>query len=635
MIAPPIPSNEVARLAALEASGLKSRLIDPALDEEVQLAALLFDVPMATVSLVDADRQLFRSAIGLSNGTPRAISFCGHAIIQPDRTLVVGDAHEDERFHDNPLVTGNPNIRFYAGHPIVDRSGHALGTLCVLDRQPRQPTPQQLGALAMLARRIGERVQLDGERRSAESREVEVRRALTDLAQRNDMARAIEAGTQVAIVSTDAEGLLRTVNAAAERLLGSPAAALVGKRRLEQLFAVSERMPADEEERWRVLTGPLQGTTTHRGEAHLHHATGQQFAARYSLSRVSSAVLDGYVAVLEDIEGQQALERYKDELLGTVSHELRTPLTTIRGSLGLLESGVLGPLSGESLEVVALARQGSERLIRLVDDLLDLEKVGNGRMPLDRRSCEAGQLVEQALQAVRGAAEHAGVELVSEPPAATLKVDVDPDRIVQVLTNLLGNAVKFSPRGGRVLLRFGRQGGRVRFAVVDQGPGLTDAQQAQLFRRFARVEPLDGRPRPGTGLGLAIVRALTEQHGGLSGVESVRGAGSTFWVDLPESPMRDPAETQQLIAALRAEFAADLPRRVEEVLAESRRALTDPEARQAAVRAAHRLHGTAGTYGFARVSTACAAIEELLGRPTVEETALQELLTRLEGSLAD
>ncbi|MFP2932128.1 ATP-binding protein [Pyxidicoccus sp. 3LG] len=230
----------------------------------------------------------------------------------------------------------------------------------------------------------------------------------------------------------------------------------------------------------------------------------------------------------------EAQERLKNEFVSTVSHELRTPLTSIRGSLGLLTGGVAGPLPPAVAEMIGIAHKNSERLIRLINDILDLDKMESGRLDVELVPAELAPLLVQAAEAHHGYAEEYGVrvETVLDAPGALARVDVD--RLAQVLANLLSNAIKFSPRCERVTLRLGRHGGGLRVSVEDRGPGIPEAFRARIFQKFAQADGSDSRKRSGTGLGLSIARALVERLGGTLDFTTAVGAGTTFWFDLPE-----------------------------------------------------------------------------------------------------
>jgi signal transduction histidine kinase len=257
-----------------------------------------------------------------------------------------------------------------------------------------------------------------------------------------------------------------------------------------------------------------------------------------------------YLAQRELLRTQAALrhsEQVKDEFLSVVGHELRTPLTSIRGSLGLLAGGVLGELPEDAANMVAVAVLNTERLGRLVNDILDIERMAAGSLVLEPAAVDATELVEQSMQVVQTTANAAGVTLRSE--TAALTVLADADRIVQALVNLLGNAVKFSPRGGVVTLTVSRCDDGALFCVRDDGRGIPADRLEAIFERFRQVDASDAREKGGTGLGLPIARGIVEQHNGRMWAESYAGEGSAFQFTLPlAGEPRKPARMRARVA---------------------------------------------------------------------------------------
>ncbi|MBK8481702.1 MAG: PAS domain-containing protein [Proteobacteria bacterium] len=239
-------------------------------------------------------------------------------------------------------------------------------------------------------------------------------------------------------------------------------------------------------------------------------------------------------SMASDITARKEVERLKSEFVSVVSHELRTPLTAIRGALGLLEGGVVGTLPPKARELAALARQNSERLVRLINDILDLEKLAAGKVELHLRPLTIAEVIKRTVDELTPLADSAGIVVDTGAVDAALELSADRDRLIQVLTNLLGNAIKFSPEGTTITI--GARGvnqHRLRVSVTDQGAGISAEQQQLLFTRFQQLDGSDARKKGGTGLGLAIARAIVEQHGGRIGVESAPGRGSTFFFELP------------------------------------------------------------------------------------------------------
>ena len=229
----------------------------------------------------------------------------------------------------------------------------------------------------------------------------------------------------------------------------------------------------------------------------------------------------------ETIERLNEVERLKNGFLSTVSHELRTPLTSIRGSLGLLASGVVGALSGEAVEVVAVAERNAVRLMALINEILDLERLESGTIELHFAQVPVESILRRAMESLPAFGQDHDITV--EAPEVSATIWADADRIVQVVVNLLSNAVKFSPSGGVVTIGVAPRERSVEFRVTDRGRGVPVAERRAIFERFRQVETSDAREKGGTGLGLAICKSIIEQHGGTIGVESEEGSGSTFW----------------------------------------------------------------------------------------------------------
>ena len=227
-----------------------------------------------------------------------------------------------------------------------------------------------------------------------------------------------------------------------------------------------------------------------------------------------------------------AVSRMKDEFVSVVSHELRTPLTAIKGSLQLLlDGGIDDPADRERLQTAALSN--SERLIRLVNDILDISKIEAGGLQLRTRPVDPRELASTAVRSLAQFAVPARVALTIDAPEGLPAIDVDGDRIVQALVNLISNAVKFSPANAAVVVKMAREGDELRYSISDDGPGIPAESIGRLFQKFTQLETSDARRMAGTGLGLAITKGIVEQHGGRITVRSAPGAGSTFSIHLP------------------------------------------------------------------------------------------------------
>lgn len=665
VIEPTFPFDEDYRVEALRGLRVLDTPPEERFDRLTQLAAHVFGVPIALVSLVDSDRQWFKSCVGLDvSQTDRSISFCGHAINQPT-TFVVEDAAADIRFADNPLVVGKPFIRFYAGHPLSTPDGFHVGTFCIIDNKPRQFD----GNMRMILKEFAKLAE-------AELLELELNKAIQNQREAVERMRVVGESVRDVIVAINLDGLIVYANGAARALfgdepdtaplIGRPAAQVVSDRSPREIAELIERaesgnpiprleilarspsgvnVPLDvtfafahldgrrvyiasgrdlteqrevqreinriSQQRQLILASSADGIV-HIGSdgvivyanpaAHnllhvskdslvgrhlhdvIHHAdsdgheqsweesmasltltNGKTLSSQrdvYDLTDGSSVtvsftsapiieegIVTGAVIVFADASQQVELERAKDDFVALVSHELRTPLTSLKGSLGLVIGGVFGPLPTEAKMMLDVAVANTDRLVRLINDILDLRRIDAGRMSLELRAHSLIQIVSDSAAVVEGmyAEREIGLEIRLEQ-VDDVVVRCDGDRIVQVLINLLGNAAKFSPKGSVVVVTAHVEPdpstgkAHVRIDVIDNGRGIPKDRLERIFERFEQVESADAHQGSGTGLGLSIARALVEEHGGGLTATSTPGVGSIFSVRLPiEGPEESPA----------------------------------------------------------------------------------------------
>lgn len=282
-----------------------------------------------------------------------------------------------------------------------------------------------------------------------------------------------------------------------------------------------------------------------------------------TLAIAHSVEQDGRIIVTaSDVTERREVERLKDEFVSSVSHELRTPLTSITGSLGLLLGGAAGELSTKAARLVDIAHQNAQRLTKLVNELLDIDKIEAGQVEMKHERVDLNELVLQEAEHNRPYAERFRVRLQTETVVSPVLVLGDPDRLRQVVTNLVSNAVKYSPAGGTVTLAVERLGEMARIAVSDNGPGIPAEFQSRIFQRFAQADSSDRRAQEGTGLGLAISRAIVDRHGGRIGFNTEPGVGTTFYVDLREvsetAARRQPMEFRILICEEDGQLGVDM-----------------------------------------------------------------------------
>jgi PAS domain S-box-containing protein len=332
------------------------------------------------------------------------------------------------------------------------------------------------------------------------------------------------------ICGIDRHGMVSFANPAAGRLLGIASQRMTGIPIHDLLhgFAQPDDTCRDD--------CPLRLATARQvasaGEATVHRPDGVSFPAEYFFTPIlDQGRYSGSVLSFRDISQRYALDRMKDEFISTVSHELRTPLTSIRGALGLLTSGILGSINDKAANLLRIAATNSDRLVRLINDILDLERIQSGREPITFRTLQLSEVVRQAIDGMQPVADAASVQLIHD--TTRTEISGDPDRLLQVLTNLLSNAIKFSTPETTVsvMIRPGESG--IMLSVIDQGRGIPAEKLEAIFGRFQQVDASDARQKGGSGLGLAICRTIVEQHSGRIWAERNPVHGSTFRVYLP------------------------------------------------------------------------------------------------------
>ena len=334
------------------------------------------------------------------------------------------------------------------------------------------------------------------------------------------------------IYGLDLDGRITFLNPSAEHILGHPRGALLGSVAHDAFHGPQDDGSAYPWTGCYVTEAIQHGLVSSAEEDTYIRADGSTFPVEITASPLlDEDRISGAVVVFRDVTQRHEVDRMKNEFLSVVSHELRTPLTSIRGSLGLISSGALVELTPQAERMVSIAVESSDRLTRLINDILDIERIQSGKLPMNLVPQDAAELLRASAVEMGGLADSAGVRL--ELVERSGRVLADRDRIVQTLTNLVGNAVKFSAAGGTVRLESFVEGKNVTFAVHDDGRGIPADKLEAVFDPFQQVDSSDARQKGGTGLGLAISRGIVERHGGQIWAESELGTGTTVRFTLP------------------------------------------------------------------------------------------------------
>ena len=550
MKAPAIPSNEAERLAALHSFQILDTEADASLDALTRLAAAILEVPIALVSLIDTDRQWFKSRYGLDiPQTPRDVSFCGHAVVA-EAPLVVNDALVDGRFVDNPLVTGQPKVRFYAGMPLTTEDGFVLGTLCAIDHVAKEPTRKQLELLELLAGQVVDQLEAHRKRRQlAQERAVAVENA-----KRLEMLfDSIEDG----VVVQAADGSVIEANLAAERILGLTKAQISGQapydpnwKRLKSdgsPFPIEDGPSRVALQTGKAVTNVLMGVEKPDGRRSWFSVNA--LPLRKEGETVPYAVLITIHDVTMMRAAQAASERLSRQerlvttgtLAAGVGHEINNPLSFVIANLEysieelktILGNSVSGRIR-ELVQVMTEAKDGAERIQKIVRGLRALAREESDPVPTD-----VGPVVDLAL--AMAAHEVRPKAQFDRVLGITPQVLADEARLSQVLVNLLINAAQAFPTGdlekNRITVTSAFEvDGRVSITVADNGPGIALDRQAHIFDPFFTTRMVG----QGTGLGLAISHSIIAAlHGELS-VDSTPGKGASFKIVLPAA-VEEPA----------------------------------------------------------------------------------------------
>lgn len=327
------------------------------------------------------------------------------------------------------------------------------------------------------------------------------------------------------IITFDGKGVIESVNPAAEQLFGYPGAALLNMP-ISRLIPEAQQCEDNESKRKKFIGKSCEVVALHRD--------GTAIPVEFGVSEVVLPDRKFYTGIVRDLRERNKVDRMKNEFIATVSHELRTPITSIRGALGLIDGGAVGEVPEQVAALLKTAAANSVRLVNLINDILDVEKLEFGAVAFEMRRHDISALAKKSVEQNNGFARQYGVELEFQAcEEAPLWANVDEQRFIQAMANLISNAVKFSPTGSTVTVVAKPLDGQIEVQVIDHGPGIAKEHHALIFEKFGQVDASDSRKHGGTGLGLNIVKTIVEKMGGEVNFRSTVGIGTTFYIRLP------------------------------------------------------------------------------------------------------
>lgn len=525
----PIPANEKERLAALEKLKILDTPAEERFDRITAVAAHLFKVPISTVTLVDSNREWFKSCYGLDNGEgERAISFCGYAMLA-DGIFIIQDTKADPRFADNPMVLNAPFIRFYAGVATFSADGYRIGTFCIKDTKPRNLTEEQIADLKALAAWAELELNTHELSRALAARKESERNLKEINAKDEAFLKSIGEG----LIVTDQEGKVILASKAALELTGYSLDQLYGKVWANDVPIVedeySKRIPYEKT----PVYGALHNRSTLTTKFFYKIKTGKRFPV---LVTAAPVILDGKnqgaVVVFRDITKEEEIDRAKSEFISLASHQLRTPLSAIKWFTELLNDTKITKEQAEFMDNIS---KSTERMIELVNSLLNISRIESGRIAVNPQPTSLARLVEDIISNIQQSIDVKKLQLIVTADPDLPEINVDQKMIRIVYENLLTNAIKYTPESGKLSVSIQRQGEEIISKVTDTGLGIPRKDYGRIFSKFYRGDNVIKVESEGTGLGLYLTKAIIDSSKGKIGFESTEGKGTTFWFSLPLS----------------------------------------------------------------------------------------------------
>ncbi len=529
---------EKRRLQTLSSMRILDTPKEERFDRITRLLTRLFSVPVSGISLVDRNRIWYKSVQGLLNiELPRENSFENEVLRSQDLYLVE-DTGVDGLYTKNPLVTSGPNLKFYAGAPIKIEDRNIIGVLFIADRISRRLSEIERETLRDLA----EWVQLEiGCSNLFYTRGEDIDKIRQDLIVKNREVEASKAKIEVmlenigdGVIGINNKGEIIFINKQVEILTGWREEELMGKSLIHSIKLIDgqgNEVPVSE----RPIRNALYSNKKVISNSYYYQRKdGSQFAVSITATPVVVyGLVIGGIDVFRDVTKEREVDRMKTEFISLASHQLRTPLSAIKWFTEMLVDGEMGSLNAEQKELVENIYQSNERMIGLVNTLLNISRIESGRIIIDPEPTDIKTLVDQVVLELQPKIQKKNHKLIVSVHGELPKIKIDPKLTRHVYMNLLTNAIKYTPEGGEIVVLISKSGNEIISQISDNGFGIPKRDQEKVFTKFFRSKNIIGIETDGTGLGLYLTKAIVDSSGGKIWFESEEGKGTTFWFILP------------------------------------------------------------------------------------------------------
>lgn len=521
----PIPANEKERLESLYKLEILDTLPEERFDRITRLATRLFKVPISTLSLIDSNREWFKSCQGLNQRqNDRAISFCAQAMLSSN-IFIIPDALKDDRFADNPMVTGEPYIRFYAGVALFGPDRQRVGTFCIKDRQSRNLSDEEITNLKDLAAWA-----------ELELNTHELGRALTALEEAKIKDEAFLGSIGEGVVVTDFAGKVILINQVVSRIVGYGQKEIIGKIWAKELPRVEDGQGKRVIYEQTPVYMALHNQGTFSKKLWYVNARGETVPVVVTGSPVIiKGQNQGAIVIFRDITKEEELDKAKSEFISLASHQLRTPLGIIKWYIEALKENDLIHRNPQMVQdYLDEVYNSNERLIKLVGDLLDVSHIVQSKVKNEMVATDVLEFIKTILKQLEVEAKKKGIKIILLDKLKNLpKLNIDQEKFREVFENLVSNSIKYTDQSGQVEITVGNDKSKFQVDIKDNGMGISKEDQPKIFTRFFRAAEAAKKDTNGSGLGLYIVKSYIEDWDGKIWFESQSGKGTIFHFSLP------------------------------------------------------------------------------------------------------